>query len=245
MTVWMQLLLDVVIVGLLAATIVYAVILNRKLTGLRDSKAELQELVKGFAEASARAEAGVKSMKKVAQEAAESLQPSIDKAGILRDELKMMIETADSLASRLEGTASAAAKPRAAEATPAASIGRTASPRPAPRPGSAPADTLAAALRGEQVAAAFRGDPMSAALRNDPMAAVLRGENARGESHRSESLRAESLRGEPPPAKLRLPPEPSVRAVEPEPAAPAAGPVTHEARSRAERELIQAIENMR
>lgn len=103
---FLALALDVVIIGLLAATIVYAVLLNRQIIRLRDSRGELQTLIKGFNEATARAEAGVKGMKRAAGEAGEGLQKAIDRAQLLRDELQLIIETGDALATRLEGAAS-------------------------------------------------------------------------------------------------------------------------------------------
>ncbi|WP_207476450.1 DUF6468 domain-containing protein [Arenibaculum pallidiluteum] len=168
------LVLDVAIVGLLAATIAFAVRLNRQLSTLRDSKAELEALIRGFAEATERADAGVQNMKAMTEESGEKLQKALQRAQTIRDELQFMVETADSLASRLEGAISTHRS-----ATPA----RPASPLTASRPGEPP--------------------------------------------------RPQARAAEPPPAAV-MPPAP--------PAPPAA---TGEARSRAERELMQALENLR
>jgi uncharacterized protein YoxC len=133
------LILDVSIIALLVATIAFAVRLNRQLTTLRDSKAELEALVRGFAEATERAETGVESMKKLAQESGERLQKTVERAQAIRDELQFMVETADSLAGRLEGAISG--QRAAGPARPAAPL--TATRPEAPRQ-AAPAPSQAA-----------------------------------------------------------------------------------------------------
>lgn len=95
--------LDLLMVILLVATIVYAIILNRQIVRLRESRGEMVELVKGLNEAMAKAETGVRGMKRTAGETGESLQRTIDKAAGLRDELQFMIEAANTLADRLSG----------------------------------------------------------------------------------------------------------------------------------------------
>ena len=107
MTITFPLILDILIVILLSATIGFAIVLNRRLSRLRENKAELDDLVKGFADAAGRAEVSVAGMKETASKAADALQKSIDRAQALRDELQFMIEAADSLASRLEGSVGA------------------------------------------------------------------------------------------------------------------------------------------
>jgi hypothetical protein len=74
-------LLDVVIVLLLVPTIVYAVMLNRKLETLRRNREDLAKMIGAFQEATARA---------------------MEKAQTLRDDLAFMTERADSMANRLE-----------------------------------------------------------------------------------------------------------------------------------------------
>ena len=107
MTITFPLILDILIVILLSATIGFAIVLNRRLSRLRDNKAELDDLVKGFADAAGRAEVSVAGMKETASKSADVLQKSIDRAQALRDELQFMIEAADSLASRLESSVGA------------------------------------------------------------------------------------------------------------------------------------------
>ena len=58
-----SIIIDVVMVGLLAATIAYAIILNRQIIALRESRGEMAELIQGLNDAMARAETGVRTLK--------------------------------------------------------------------------------------------------------------------------------------------------------------------------------------
>lgn len=111
MTAYLPLILDGVVAALLIATIVYAVTLNRQLARLRDGRAELADYIKGLNDATANAEAAVRGLRKAAGETGEQLQRSVDKAQALRDELQFMIESGNALADRL-GVASAGAGDR-------------------------------------------------------------------------------------------------------------------------------------
>jgi|GEM_PF-1774621 len=104
-----SLILNLLIICLLAATITYAILLNRQLTRLRDGRGELDGLIREFGDATARAESGVKGMRRTTAEAGENLQKAIERAQVLRDELQFMIEAGDALASRLEGSAKSGA----------------------------------------------------------------------------------------------------------------------------------------
>lgn len=113
-------LLDVVIVALLVPTIVYAVILNRRLDALRRNRDELGRMIVAFNEATVRAEAGIPKMKRAVEEVGETLRETMEKAHGLRDDLAFMTERADSMANRLEGhlrEARGAVKPAASGET--------------------------------------------------------------------------------------------------------------------------------
>jgi len=100
----LNLLLDVIIIVLLAATIVYAVILNSRLAQLRDNRDDLARLVAAFNDATARAESGIPRLRRAAEEAGTALQERVEKAQTLRDDLAFMIERADSMAGKLENS---------------------------------------------------------------------------------------------------------------------------------------------
>jgi hypothetical protein len=113
------LIFDVVIAGLLIATIVYAIMLNRQLVNLRESRGEMEALIRSFGEATARAESGIKAMKRTAADTGEGLQKSIEKAASLRDELHFLVEAGESLAQRLADAPGAARPSGTAKAAPA------------------------------------------------------------------------------------------------------------------------------
>jgi hypothetical protein len=76
--------------------------LNRRLSGLRSNKAELEALIHSFGEACARAEAGVKTLRTATDEATR-LQQYLDRSQALRDDLSFLLDRGSSLADRLEG----------------------------------------------------------------------------------------------------------------------------------------------
>lgn len=126
----LSLLADLVISGLLVATIVYAVILNNRLAALRSNKEELAKLITEFNDATVRAEASIPRLKKAAEEARQSLQDRVEKAQALKDDLSFMIERGDSMANRLESSVRLAR----GETRPAPKARETASVNPAARP---------------------------------------------------------------------------------------------------------------
>ena len=91
-------LLDAIVALLLAATIVYAVLLNRKLGHLRGNRREIGQTAAGFNNAIARAEASVAKLKVSTDE----LRLQIDKAQSLKDDLTLLIARGDVVADALE-----------------------------------------------------------------------------------------------------------------------------------------------
>ena len=94
--------MDLLVIGLMVATIGYAVSLNRSISKLRDGKAELATLLGNLAEAVAHADVAIKGMKAIAGEYDNSLSQRIGTARALVDELNVINETADNLAARIE-----------------------------------------------------------------------------------------------------------------------------------------------
>ncbi|MGP1396872.1 MAG: DUF6468 domain-containing protein [Inquilinaceae bacterium] len=105
--------LDILIIVLLMATIVYAGILNRRLSRFRDTKVELERATRSFAEAAVRADAGLRSLREIAGTSGPGLTKAVDRAQTLREELSFLVETAEALAVRLEGAARGAGGPGA------------------------------------------------------------------------------------------------------------------------------------
>lgn len=96
--------LDIAVVVLLVPTIIFAVILNNRLSILRRNREELARLIAAFNEATVRAESGIPRLKKTSEEATKTLQEKVERAQVLRDDLAFMIERAEGMAARLEGT---------------------------------------------------------------------------------------------------------------------------------------------
>lgn len=95
--------LDLMLAGLLAAVIVYAVILNRKLAALRQGKEELRALITDFVTASESARAGMAEMRHAAENVGRDLDGMMDDAKALREDLSFLIERGSAVADRMEG----------------------------------------------------------------------------------------------------------------------------------------------
>ena len=91
---WLSLGFESVLAMLMIAMIVYAVKLNRRLVGLRERDAEMQDIITRFVEASDRAEASVARLKAAGLEAERSLRLTIERAEVLRGELATTVQGA-------------------------------------------------------------------------------------------------------------------------------------------------------
>jgi hypothetical protein len=241
--------LDVVVILLLVPTIVYAIILNRRLTALRRSREELSKVVNSFNEATMRAEAGIPKLKKATTEANHTLKDRVEKAQTLRDDLAFMIERAEELASRLEGAVRAARTEGAAVHGPAAAPA-TAAPRPltetaAPArtygagmsaPSTLSAATLAQTAAGfEETAAELRnalGAARAEARAAEARGAVPQGMVAAGLATAAPARAGTTYESNVPPPRPKRGERPFVDPVE-------------EERSEAERELLKALQSAR
>lgn len=97
-----ELFINIVVIALLVPTIVFAVILNKRLEVLRNSRADLGRLIDAFNEATTRAESGIPKLKQAADSAGGLLRDQIQKAQTLRDDMAFMLERAETAAQRLE-----------------------------------------------------------------------------------------------------------------------------------------------
>ena len=118
------LVLDVVLVILLVATIIYAVVLNRRLSVLRTDRKDLEEFIQRLNGASQRAEAALSGIKVTAEQTQRVLNENGERAQALRDELIFLIERGDKVGEKLAVSRSV--------------IGET----PAPPPGQTPEQSL-------------------------------------------------------------------------------------------------------
>ncbi|QXM26192.1 hypothetical protein KO353_03335 [Elioraea tepida] len=94
--------LEAVLAVLLAATLWYAVRLERRLGVLRRDNAQLEALVAGFNEATARAEGSTARLRAAAEGAGRQVAEQVEAAGRLRDDLLFLLERGEQLADRLD-----------------------------------------------------------------------------------------------------------------------------------------------
>jgi hypothetical protein len=100
----LNIVLDVVVAGLLLATIAYAILLSRRLGALRNDKQQLEALVSSLDISSQRAEAGIASLKEAAERIGQQLQQRVEQGKALQSDLSYIIDLGGGLADRLEGT---------------------------------------------------------------------------------------------------------------------------------------------
>jgi hypothetical protein len=98
----MQLALDSVLICLLAATLFYALRLERALGVLKQDRGALEQLVATFDAATHQAEQGVERLRASAESSGQLLSRQVDRAAGLRDDLAFLAERAERAADRME-----------------------------------------------------------------------------------------------------------------------------------------------
>lgn len=94
--------LDLLFIGLLAATLFYMARLNHRLDALRAGRQEFEALLQRFTAATEQAQANIGGMKAAAEGTGKSLQEEIEQARGLREDLAFLAERANGLADQLE-----------------------------------------------------------------------------------------------------------------------------------------------
>ena len=89
-----SLVIDILILVLLAVSVGYCVVLNRRLSTLRQGQKEFVTLIARFDEATQRAELNIGRLRGVSAEIDEHLGERISSGRALRDELRFLIERA-------------------------------------------------------------------------------------------------------------------------------------------------------
>lgn len=164
--------LDILVVVLLVPTIIYAVILNSRLSVLRKNREELGRMISTFNEATVRAESGIPRLKRTYEESAKGLQEKVERAQVLRDDLAYMIERADEMSARLDRTLRDARHEAPLDQRPANRAGVSPLPRVMDIESAAAAAEEAerAALASEREAAERIANELAAAARNGEQA---------------------------------------------------------------------------
>lgn len=94
--------LDILVAALLACTIGYAFLLNRRLLELRKDKEKLERLAESFSDATQRAEQSVAKLRVAAEDVVNELRQGISDAEVLKGDLDLLLERGETTADKLE-----------------------------------------------------------------------------------------------------------------------------------------------
>lgn len=97
---------DLVMIVFLGLGVATGLRLMRELAALRSHQADMERIILSFNAGVNRAESGIKGLKQAARSAGDDLEPLIERAQNLRDELQFLIDSADQMATRLSDAAS-------------------------------------------------------------------------------------------------------------------------------------------
>ena len=98
----MQWALDLVLIGLLSATLFHALRLERALGVLKRDRSALEQLVAGFNASTQQAEHGIERLRDAADGAGRQIARQLEAANALRDDLNFLLERGETLANRLD-----------------------------------------------------------------------------------------------------------------------------------------------
>lgn len=93
--------MDVVVAGLLLATIFYCWKVSRYMQEIRDGRSELAQLLEQFDKSTNQAQASITELKKTGDKIADRIQVKIEKAEFMTDDLAFMTDKANKLAEQL------------------------------------------------------------------------------------------------------------------------------------------------
>ncbi len=130
----LPLIVEIVLVGLLAATLVYCALLERKLSALRKGQDGLKRIIADLNAAIGNAGASMLQLKAAAAGTAETLDDRLARARGLADELSLLTASGERIAQRIESGAGKPLRMPAGAVLPAAAnrldAARTQSVRP-------------------------------------------------------------------------------------------------------------------
>ncbi|HEX2592315.1 MAG TPA: DUF6468 domain-containing protein [Rhizomicrobium sp.] len=94
--------IELLLTGLLAATLVYCILLERRLAALRKGQDGLKETFANLNTAITAAAASMRHLKSAGAEAAEQLDDRLTKARAIADELALLVSSGDRIADRMD-----------------------------------------------------------------------------------------------------------------------------------------------
>jgi hypothetical protein len=208
---------DAIVALLLIATIGYSMVLNRRLSMVRNDREKFEVLVRNLSAASQRAEAAVTNLRVTADDLSRRLDKKVEEAKSLADDLTYMIERGGGIADKLANQIRAGRDALKPDFQP--------EPKQAPKPQPRVADHVVEPV-APAVSLASQAEP---AMRRAPA------EPTRPATPRPAFVRQEPIRVEP---RVTVPMPAAVASV-----AQAAEPVVERANapSRAERDLLRAL----
>lgn len=109
--------IDLLVAGLLVATIAYAAVLNRRLSQLRGGSAQMERSINEFHQATTRAESGLMALKEIAGRSDLDIDGQLQSLTKLHDGLEFLVARAEQESARLEDLIRAG-RGRAASASP-------------------------------------------------------------------------------------------------------------------------------
>ena len=168
-------LLEGLLAVLLTATIIYAVILDRRLRIFRQARDEMQALLGNFTAATVQAQSGMVALRDTSTTTATELKAQLDRGKALRDDLAFLLDRGTELADRLEnniGAARAAAKTAENKVKPVRMAEAIARQAPEARPVTERPEPRAKDLRSEPRISELRADLRVATERADRRAAA-------------------------------------------------------------------------
>ena len=96
-------LLELALLGLLAATLFHAMRLERALGVLKRDRAQLESLVVGFNDSTRQAEAGIERLRSAADSTGRHIARQIEAAANLKEDLGLLIERGGRMADQMDG----------------------------------------------------------------------------------------------------------------------------------------------
>jgi hypothetical protein len=114
---WLECGLQLALLGLLGAAIPFAIRLERALREIRKDRTAMETSAQGLSEAAGAAESAILRLRATAELAGRQVQERVTAAEPLRDDLRFLIERAETLADRLESVVRAG-RPLAGQESP-------------------------------------------------------------------------------------------------------------------------------
>ena len=95
-------LMNVLMAGLLLATLIYCLKLNKRIKVLQDSKSELARIIREFDDSTQRATQNINEIHAATMRISDNIQHKIDKANFLANDLEMLVQRGNKITGKTE-----------------------------------------------------------------------------------------------------------------------------------------------